>query len=228
MNLLARFLGILVLFSSFSFTKNKACAYADSNIGYVKQQTQKALECTDLNTARYYTYKALNAIENSRKQLESCGCEYAAKSIYDGLENLKDATQTSSLRGAKILLNKALENTIASLELLEKHDLHNSKYASDVLVVNTKSPETENAAFIVPKGKALEYKIDLSLIKFQNSLKKVVTSVPCREAYNFADRIFKNCESELLKPNLSEGKKYYNLRVKQIVAKALKELGNCK
>ena len=228
MNLLARFLGVLILFFSFSFVKNKACAYADSNIGYVKQQTLKALECTDLNTARYYTYKALNAIENSRKQLESCGCEDASKSIYDGLENLKNATQTSSLNGTKILLNKALENTIASLESLEAHDLHSSKYASDILVVNTKNAESENASFMVPQGKALEYKIDLSLVKFQHSLKKVVTSVPCGEAHDFADRIYKNCENELLKPNLSEGKKYYNLRVKQIVAKALEELGDCK
>jgi len=228
MKLLAQFLGVLALFSSFSFAKNKACAYADSNIGYVKQQTQKALECTDLNTARYYTYKALNTIENSRKQLESCGCEDAARSIYEGLENLKDATQTPSLNGTKILLNKALENTIASLESLEKHDLHSSKYADDVLVINTKNPESGNAAFIVPEGKALEYKIDLSLVRFQNSLKKVVTSVPCGEAYDFAERIYINCERELLKPNLSEGKKYYNLRVKQTVAKAMEELGNCK
>jgi len=228
MKLLAQFLGVLALFSCFSFAKNKACSYADSNIGYVRQQTQKALECKDLNTARYYTYKALNAIENSKKQFESCGCDDATKSIYEGLENLKDATRAPSLSGTKILLNKALENTIASLESLEKYDLHNSKYASDVLVINTKNPESGNDAFTVPEGKALEYKIDLSLVRFQNSLKKVVASVPCTEAYDFAERIYKNCERELQKPNLSEGKKYYNLRVKQIVAKAMEELGDCK
>ncbi|MCG2459615.1 hypothetical protein K8352_02500 [Flavobacteriaceae bacterium F89] len=228
MKLLTLFLGILLVFASFSFTKNKACAYADSNIGYVKTQTEKALESTDLNAARYHTYKALNAIEKSRKQLESCGCEYATRSIYDGLENLKDATRTTSLSGTKILLAKALENTISSLELLEKHELHNSQYASDVLEVNTKNYDPANAPLVLPKGKELQSKIDQSLTKFQNSLQKVVTSVPCDEAHDFADRIYKNCENQLLNPNLSEGKKYYNFRVKQIVSKALEELGNCK
>ena len=79
----------------------------------------------------------------------------------------------------------------------------------------------------MPEGKALQSKIDQSLVKFQNSLEKVVTSVPCGEAHDFADRIYKNCENQLLNPNLSEGKTYYNFRVKQIVAKALEELGNC-
>ncbi len=227
MRLLTRFLGILILFAFFSFVNNKACAYADSNIGYVKTQTEQALESTDLNSARYYTYKALNAIEKSRKQLESCGCEYATKSIYDGLENLKDATRATSLSSTKILLNKALENTIASLESLEKHELHNSKYASDVLVVNTKNSEEGKPEFILSEGKSLQFKIDQSLINFQNSLQEVVISVPCGEAHDFADRIYKICENELLKSDLTEGKKYYNLRVKQITAKALEELGNC-
>lgn len=228
MKLLTQFLGILILFASFSFNKNKACAYADSNIGYVKAQTEKALESMDLNAARYYTYKALNAIEKSRKQLESCGCEYATKSIYDGLENLKDATRTTSLSGTKILLAKALENTLSSLESLEKHELHNSKYGSDVLEINIKNAESQKAKVVFPEGKELQVKIDQSLTKFQNSLQNVVTSVPCEEAHDFADRIYKNCENELLKPNLTEGKRFYNFRVKQIVAKALEELGNCK
>lgn len=221
---------ILAFFGMFvlsSFSPENDCDYAGSNIGYVKTQTQKAIDAEEINTARFYAYKALNAIEKSRKQITACDCDYASKSIYASLENLKQATRTTSLNGTRILLKKAMQNILGSLESIEKHELHNSKYASDVLAVNTKDSEKEKMAMKQPQGKKLKNKIDKSLVSFQNSLNEVVHSVNCHEAKAFATTIYNNCEQQLLRENLSEAKRYYNLRTKEITAKALEELGSC-
>ncbi|MGB5819728.1 MAG: hypothetical protein WBG90_09610 [Saonia sp.] len=210
-----------------SFNSEKACAYAGSNIGYVKTQTQKAISANDLNSSRFFAYKALNAIEKSRKQIEACGCEYALKNIYDGLENLKRATRATSLDGTKILLKRALENVLGSLESIEEHGLHKSKYASDVLSMNTRESDEVKMAMKQPKGRLLHERIDRTLISFENSLNEVVASVNCKEANSFAQKIYDHCEQELLKSNLTEAKKYYNLRTKEIVADALLQLENC-
>jgi hypothetical protein len=212
-----------------SFDDKKACDYAGSNVGYVKTQTQKALEARDINISRFYAYKAVNAIEKSKNQFEDCGCKSAAKSIYKGLDHLKLATRVSSLDGTRILLKRALENTLSSLDELKEHDtLHNSEYANDLLAMNTKKTEEDKLRMKQPQGKLLEEKIDRSLLNFQNSLEEVVVSVECKEAYDFASKIFKHCEQQLLKPDLTEAKKYYNLRTKEITAAALAKLEHCK
>ena len=225
-HMLLLYISILFIFSSFD--DNTACDYAGSNIGYVSTQTQKALEAENINTSRFYAYKALNAIVKSKKQFEDCGCDSAVKSIYRGLDNLKLATKVASLEGTKILLNRALENTLISLDELEEHQItHNSEYANDLLALNTKQVSKEKLSMKQPEGKLLEQKIDRSLVNFQNSLEKVVVSVECKEAYAFASRIFIHCEQQLLRPDLTEAKKYYNLRTKEITAEALKKLVHC-
>lgn len=219
---------ISIFFIFSSFDDNKACEYAGSNIGYVRSQTQKALEAENINSSRFYAYKALNAIVKSKKQFEDCGCDAALKSIYKGLDNLKLATRVASLDGTKILLNRALENTLISLDELDEHELmHNSEYSNDLLAINTTEAVKAKLSMKQPRGKLLEEKIDRSLINFQNSLEEVVRSVECKEAYAFANRIFIHCEQQLLKPDLTEAKKYYNLRTKEITAEALKKLQHC-
>lgn len=220
---------MLCIYTLSSFTFNsKACDYAGSNIGYVKSQTQRAIEAEDINSARFFAYKALNAIEKSKKQFEACGCDYAVKSIYEGLDNLKKATRISSLNGTKILLRRALENALGSLEALEEHDeLHNGPYASDVLALNTKASEEAKLIMKQPVGPALQKRIDMSLLNYEKSLNTVVLTVECKEAYAFAIKIYKNCEEQLLKADLTEAKKYYNLRTKEITAEALAKLQAC-
>ncbi len=220
--------GAYLLCCSFSEPDKLACAYAGSNLGYIKSQTEKALAAKDINTSRFYVYRALNAIEKSRKQLEECGCEYASRNMEEGTENLKLATKISSLTGTKILLNRALDNTFGGLEALEEHDeTHKSEYASDLLAMNTRESDEEMKAMRPPQGKILEQKIDQSLARYKESLEKVIRTVDCREARAFAIRIYNHCEQELLKSNLSEGKKYYNLRTKDITRKALEKLEAC-
>ncbi|MGI9545871.1 MAG: hypothetical protein ACR2MM_01435 [Flavobacteriaceae bacterium] len=219
---------VIFLYSGLIIASDNACDYAGSNIDFVRSQTQKAIAAENLQQSKYFAYKALNAIEKSKKQLQECGCEYAFKSILEGLDNLKKATRVSTLVGARILLNRALDNTMGSLDALEQHDeLHKSLYASDVLALNTKATEEHRLNLIKPQGQVLEKKIDQFLEAYRKSLNKVVSSVPCKEAYSYASKVYEHCEQQLLNGKLTEAKKYYNLKTKEITAEAIKELGNC-
>ncbi len=216
----------LVLFSS--FTSNMECEYAGSNINFVKSQTEAAIAIDDINKARFYAYKALNAIEKSKKQLAMCGCEYAEIDLEEGLNNLKMATKATSLNATRIFLERSLTYTLGGIEALESHDLHQSKYGNDLLALNT-STATKNKTVLSTEQSitTLNEKIDISLEKYKASLQKIVETVSCKEARAFAKNIFDNCEKELLKSDLSEGKKYYNLRTKEITADALLRIPDC-
>lgn len=216
---------IFCLFSSFKPTQ--ACEYAGSNIAYVKTQTEKALGMEDLQLIRFHIYKALDAIAKSKPQLEDCACEDASERIIEVSELLKSATKTSSVAGTRILLQKAFQNTGECLEALYEHDQQESPYGTDNLTVNTTDIKTGQNQFVPPDEKILKQKIDSSLTKYSTSLQKMVNTVNCKEARAFATRIYEQCELQLLRSDLSEGKKYYNLRTKEITGKALKELGTC-
>ncbi len=204
---------------------SNACDYASSNISYIKTQTLNAINAQKLNMAHYYSFKALNAIEKSKQQFRECGCEYAQQSIEEGENNLKKAVRVTSLLSSRMLLEKAMENAQGSLEALQDHEeIHKSEYGTDMLAMNTNDLKTPLKRFQPTQGKILESKIDSSLISFQNSLNKVVSTVECREAQDYVKQIFERCELELLKTNLTEGKRYYNLRTKQIAGKALEAL----
>ncbi|MBT8223742.1 MAG: hypothetical protein KJN96_11310 [Eudoraea sp.] len=225
----AFYLILLVAFPLFSsFTLNKACEYMGSNIGYIQKETQRALDAGDINSARYHAYKALNAIEKSKKQFMACGCDLAENSIQESLDHLKRATRVSSLTSAKLILNKALMSAQSSLEALEEHEeVHQSQYGSDQLSLNTRESYLEQLKGQIPVGKALEQKIDKALVNYQNSLEEVVNSTPCKEAYRLALTNYERCEEQLLRPELTEAKKYYNLRTKQITKRALDKLRDC-
>ena len=217
-------LAILVLSS---FRTNLDCEYANSNMGFAKSQISAALHTDDINKARFYAYKAVNALEKSKNQLEVCGCTFAKASMIENLDALVLATKSTTLEGTKTYLDKSFELINNTMFVLDSHESHNSVYGNDVLSMNTNSASkivinTENI-----KNLSLNEKIDLSLAKYTISLEKVVATVNCKEAKAFAQRIFDECENQLLKPNLSDGNKYYNLRTKEITENALKKIGDC-
>lgn len=216
---------LLTLFSSFEISED--CEYAASNMGFIKTQTQKAISAIDVNKSHFLAYRALNALEKSQKQVEDCGCTEAFDFMKDALENLKMATQATSLDASRILLNRSLENTIASILNIEEHEEHGGPYGTDVLALNTLEATDASNSNIILDDKSLKEKIDESLTSYEASLQTVVETVDCKDALAFAQRVFETCEAELLKSNLSEGKKYYNLRTKEITNEALKTLGDC-
>lgn len=214
----------LLVFSS--FRSNLECEHANSNIGFAKSQLKEALITDDINQARFYTYKALSALEKSKSQLNDCGCKYAKNSMAESLDVLILATKSTTLEGTKIYLQQSMELTENTMLVLDAHDTHDSNYSNDVLAMNTNSRSTGGGTR-ENDNLSLNDKIDISLEKYSTSLNKVVETVNCHDAKAFAKRIYDECERQLLKANLSEGKKYYNLRTKEITKKALDRIGNC-
>ncbi len=213
---------VILLALTSSFRDNNACKNIGSNIGFVKTQTEKAIKTDDLNIAKYHAYKALNAIEKSKKQFKECGCYTAELSLYKGLEHLKNATKETSINNAKSQLKKALKNTEGSLHALDEYNT--TAFPTNILAMNTKS---SNKEYGINSTKILHSKIDKTLIKFELSLNNVVRTLECEKAQKYAQTVFDNCEKKLLNEDLSEAKKYYNLRTKEIASKALRKLNNC-
>lgn len=217
----------IALLSLSSFGMNVECEYANSNMGYAKSQINAALLTQDINQARFYAYKALSALEKSKNQLNICGCKLAKESMLENMEVLSLATKSTTLEGTISYLNKSFELTNNTILVLESHDSHESAYDNDSLSINTSSSTTHTTAKKTIKKKDLFKTIDASLEKYRISLDKVVQSVNCKDATAFATRIFDECEAQLLKPDISEGSKYYNLRTKEITQEALNKIGNC-
>lgn len=210
-----------------SFRTNLDCEYANSNMGFAKSQITAALLTDDINQARFYAYKAVNALEKSKNQLKVCGCTFAKESMNENLDTLVLATKSTTLEGTRTYLDKSIELINNTMFVLDSHDSHNSTYANDVLSMNTNTASKTVINTKNSKSLSLNDKIDLSLAKYKVSLEKVVATINCKDAKAFAQRIFDECENELLKPNLTEGSKYYNLRTKEITQNALNKIGDC-
>lgn len=222
-----RFIGLAFsIFLLFAFKASEACEYSGSNINYIKTQIEKAISQNDLSLVRYFTYKALDGIEKSKKQLEDCGCDHAAIGIEESSHLLKRATKESTLKGSKELLNKSLKNTKGSIEALEQHEGHLAKPKKAMLSMNSDDTGA-NTPEILMENRFLQERIDISLGSYRESLNKVVRTVNCKEARAFAERIYQHSEKELLNPNQTEGKKYYHLKTQQITAEALEQIGDC-
>lgn len=218
--------GLIILITA-SFQSDKACLYAGSNIEYIQTHTEKAIAAEDLNMAKYFAYKAITALEKSKTRLAECGCDQAITLISQSAENLKNATRAVTHSNSKNLLIKAMDNLIAGSEAVDQHGAHNRSYNDSVLTLNT-TESIEEAGFhhrLDPEE--LENSIDLSLKHFKESMDKVVRTIDCKVAYNYANNILDLSEKQLLLPNLSEGKKYYNLKTKEIALQAIKEIGDC-
>tara|TARA_R110001606_G_scaffold73077_8_gene168441 strand:- start:555 stop:1154 length:600 start_codon:yes stop_codon:yes gene_type:complete len=196
-------------------------------MGYAKSQITAALSTQDINQARFYAYKALNALEKSKDQLKVCGCTYAKTSVYENIEVLTLATKSTTLEGTISYLNESIELTDNTILVLESHDIHDSIYSNNELSVNTNSSTEVKTGKKVKFDKNIFENIDISLEKYRVSLDKVVQTVNCKDATAFATRIFNESEAQLLKPNISEGSKYYNLRTKEITQEALNKIGDC-
>lgn len=220
------FCTIAVLLLS-SYRPNLECEYAHSNMGFAKSQLYTALLAEDINQARFYTYKALNALEKSKIQLKSCGCSFAQKSMDENVFVLVLATKSTTLEGTKNYLDKSIELTENTMQVLDSHDTHASTYSNTTLAMNTNRTRNIPVTNKEYKTTSLNDKIDKSLEKYKISLNNVVENVNCKEAKAFAQRIFNECEQQLLQPNLSDGTKYYNLRTKEITFNALTKMEHC-
>lgn len=218
--------GLLLLSSSFKTPQ--ACTYASSNLDYIKSQIEKAISSDDFNLAKYHAYKALNSIEKTRSNFLDCGCDGAIESLEAVHMHLKDATKSETFRNSKSQLNMALENTIIGEKVLHIFEQETeSKYGSNLLVLNTKQAlDTENA-MLLTQGKAVKQQVHNCLLGFESSLEKVVSDVDCTDAQRFITNIYEESRLILLNTELSPHKKEYHQRVKTLSENALNRLKNC-
>jgi len=138
-------------------------------------------------------------------------------------------------------LRKALTHTLGGLDALKGHKLHDSNYAKSLMSVDEinekgKLLEKDKARLLrrllqEEKGKPiapeLKKKIDQTLVKFENSVHKAVTTVECSEVRAFIGNTYQTCEKELFREDLSIAKRYFNLRTKEIISNGLAQLGEC-
>ena len=222
-------LGLLVLWLMSSFSAPNACAYANSNLEYIKSKIQAAVTANDLKMAKYHAYKALNGIEKTKTNFVDCGCEGTIESLEKALSLLKTATKSKFLEDSKQALHKALENTIIGLKVLKAFEHESSSpYGNDFLTMNTKEILDGPKWLSPPHSGTIKEQVHECLLEFEMSLGKVVSDVDCAEAKRFVTNIHEESRLMLLNSKLSEYKKQYHHRVKVLSQAALQKLGDCK
>ncbi|WP_396591990.1 hypothetical protein [Allomuricauda sp. R78024] len=221
-------LGVLGLLLMASFTTRNACEYANSNIEYIKSQTEKAIIADDFEMSKYFVYKALNGIEKTKLNFIDCGCEGTIESLEKALFYLKEATRAETFEASKKSLHIALESTTIGIKVLKTFEEEfSSSYGNDMLVLNTKDAIDQQNGILMPQGEALRKRVHNCLLGFETSLDKVVNEVECKEAQGFITKIHEEARLTLLNTELSEPKKQYYQRVKTISHDALSKLGDC-
>lgn len=205
----------------------KPCEFANTNILFIKEQTEEAISASELKMSRYYAYKALNGIWNAQYSFSECGCEDANLSIDLAYDNLKEATKSNNLEESKIFLKIALKNTRNSVLAIEAYKKQEHTYDENVLSINvtgdkTKADDNSNSehTFSVEK-------IEASLNKFSKSIDNVVNINDCEKARKFIVTTRKKTQDGLINPDISQRKHYYHNRVLQITNDALKKLDGC-
>ncbi len=221
-------LGLLGLFIMASFKTPNACEYANSNLEYIKDQTETAISAPELPIAKYHAYKAISGIEKTRSNFEACGCKEAITSLDNVMSNLKEATKADSDSRSKKALQKALKNTLIGIKELEAFGLAAGEaYGDNMLVLNTRAVLDAQGGVLLPEGKLLEQKVHNGLKNFETSIDKVVRELECKEARKFIKKTYDNAHIQLLNTNLTKPKKIYHQRVKTITKNALARLKDC-
>jgi len=221
-------LGVLGLWLMASFSTYNACAYASSNLEYIKSKIESAVVAQDLKMAKYHAYKALNGIEKTRKNFEDCGCEGTIESLESALIELKSATRAETLEASKIELHRALESTMIGIKVLAVFEQENANdFGNEVLVLNTKESLSDPATMFQTNEKEVKRQVHSCLLGFESSLEKAINEVDCEDARRFITNIHEESRLILLNTGLSPHKKEYHNRVKLLSQEALEKLGDC-
>lgn len=221
-------LGLIGFWMMAAFKSYNSCEFANTNIDFVKDQTQTALEANDINIVKLFSNNALDIIDQTKNDFIECGCTEATEPINTIEKNLQLVSRSTKLEESKTFLKAALQNVILSIKLLREHEEENSSfYGDDVLVMNTKSALDEQGGVLLPKGKAREELIYESLTEFKISIDNVVKNVDCEDAFFFISKLHKNAKRDLDNISLSENERFYHEKVSDITYQALLKLDGC-
>ncbi len=227
-----RLLYVISIFSLLGLTSasgmNQACLSAGESLEFIQRQTRTALQVEEMDRLRYHTYKAINAMQETLAAFRSCGCKEAEEEILKAQENLKQAASEGSIRASRILLYQALERSVQSLRILEKHQGKHGHTFSEEFInrihgTPTLLPEDEQRN----REAASRARIDESLEAFKASLQAVIETVDCEKARSFLHRTHQDAHRALERSSLSSTQKYYQEETRRICAEALAQLGDC-
>ena len=219
---------LLGLWLMVSFRSYSACEFANSNIQFVKEQTEEALQAPNLKLSKYYAYRALNSIYKAKKSFSECGCKDAITNINLASENLKEATKANTVEDSKVFLQIAMQNTLSGINALRTFGEGKSKYGDGYLTMNTHELRLPASVMSAEEGQmASMQRIEESLTKFESSVIRIVENVDCEKARPFIEKMQNETIGKLANPNLTEKKQYYHNRVFEITERALKQLTDC-
>lgn len=210
----------------FSFKTKHPCDYANSNISYVLDEIQTAYKTEKIEHSKFFIFKALNGLEKSKKQLADCNCTSSLKLISDTESLLKRAIKTEEIKEYKLIVDVALINIKSSLKEIAAHHLHTADTPKRLIAMNYISDEAP-ITNLNTNNTPLESKIDSLLKNYEESLQLVVTTVNCKEAKALAKKNYHKSEKELLRQDLTEAKRYFHYRTKEITKTALDQIGEC-
>ncbi|RNC89464.1 MAG: hypothetical protein ED555_08235 [Allomuricauda sp.] len=213
-------IGILPLFSFFTFN---VCEVANSNVIFVKNQTQLALDTQDFQMSRYHAFKAISGIWKAQYSFSECECDGLATNMDLAAKNLKEATKALTLEDQKVFLKIAMQNTVIGMTAIEGRHKTGKR--------NTIQNETIEAAKTVDTSRKLVEEtylkqIEEALSKFENSLNNVVALEDCQNAYKFIRAMQDETHEKLGKKNLTNRKIYYLTRVVEITNAALLKINS--
>lgn len=221
----------LVCFLSMaSFTTYKSCKIANVNTLFIKEQIQLAIDASDFEKSKYYTFKALKAMHATKKNFEDCGCDNASKQLHLAEQNLKNMVRSKGMEDAKIFLDIGIKTMNICLDVLEQYDENQAKssYDDNLLVINTIQDSNTDPGIWHSENSALWETVQPSLDKLRASLDAVTKTVECQEAREFMKNMKRENKQKLKNPELSQLRSYYFRSVDNIIENALLKVEGCK
>ncbi|WP_299162035.1 hypothetical protein [uncultured Eudoraea sp.] len=96
------------------------CDNTYSSASYALNHTKKSISSKNFDHQKYYAYKALEALEKVKNQIEVCGCDKAMDPILDGIENLEKASDPKDFEMGRYYTKKAfsdIQTLISQLDI---------------------------------------------------------------------------------------------------------------
>ena len=223
-------LATLCFLSMASFTTYRSCKIANTNTLFIKEQILLAIEATDFEKSKYYTFKALKAMHATKKNFKDCGCDDASKQLDLAEQNLKNMVRSSGMEDAKIFLDIGIKTMNICSDVLEQYDEKQAKssYDDSLLVLNTLQDSNADTGIWHSENSAIWETVEPSLNKLRASLDAVTKTVECQEAREFMKNMRKENQQKLKNPELSQLRSYYFRSVDNIIENALLKVEGCK
>ncbi|MGB5205877.1 hypothetical protein [Eudoraea sp.] len=138
-----KFLLSFVFMTATLFASAK-CDNTYSSASYALNHTKKSISSKNFDHQKYYAYKALEALEKVKNQIELCGCAKAMDPILDGIENLEKASDPKDFEMGRYYTKKAfgdIQDLINQLDIYTQDNINiidNSNVSMDTETIEKK------------------------------------------------------------------------------------------